>query len=172
MLRLRNLHNCRRSPRFIPLLKRKNLTTSHLMNVSSQHLRSLQKNVKETTKYKPQSKAPRSLAKSTSDGYMPRTSVSPEELLSLSPELRNKVREAISTKRMPIVHSKLNAIKEDNQLPFPETAPDQEPDSSTPNIPIIIPDLYKAYLNSLDSGQKPEVLTVAKESHALRSIIF
>src|SRR3984957_13929236 len=73
MLRLRNRHNRRRSPRFIPLLKRKSQTTYHLTNVSSRHRRSLRKNAKETTKYKPRSRAPRSLAKSTSDGYTPKT---------------------------------------------------------------------------------------------------
>src|SRR3984957_16744828 len=73
MLKLCNLHNRRRSPRFTPLLKRKSLTTYHLTNVSSQRLRSLRKSANETTKYKPRSKAPRSLAKSTSDGYTPKT---------------------------------------------------------------------------------------------------
>jgi len=32
---------------------------------------------------------------------------------------------------------------------------------------IIIPDPYETYLNSLEPGTQPDVLTVTKESHAL-----
>ncbi|OBZ76104.1 hypothetical protein A0H81_03920 [Grifola frondosa] len=35
---------------------------------------------------------------------------------------------------------------------------------------MVVPDPYETYLRGLKPGETPEVLTVAKESHALRSI--
>ncbi|OBZ72850.1 hypothetical protein A0H81_07005 [Grifola frondosa] len=35
---------------------------------------------------------------------------------------------------------------------------------------MVVPDPYETYLHGLKPGETPEVLTVAKESHALRSI--
>jgi gag-polyprotein putative aspartyl protease len=102
---------------------------------------------------------------------MPNVTLSPEELLSLSPDLRNKVREAVTTKRIPVYKTKLNEINNiGDALPFSDGVLDPDLSAAVTSSPLIIPDPYEAYLSSLRAGQEPEVLTVAKESHALRSI--
>jgi hypothetical protein len=105
-------------------------------------------------------------------------SVSPEELLSLSPELRNKVREAIHTRRMPVPHPTvpqapvMTALVEEDPLPYAfETSFNAAHPSSSPGV-IYIPDPYETYLKTVAPGDVPEVLRVAAESHALRSIKF
>jgi hypothetical protein len=106
----------------------------------------------------------------------PRTShtqdstLSPEDFASLSPELRDEVTEAITSKTMPISQTNFDFITDNDPLPFAEYFPDPEPISSPASPPIIIPDPYEAYLSSLRSDQTPEVLIIAKESHALRSV--
>src|SRR5271154_7395827 len=52
-----------------------------------------------------------------------------------------------------------------NTYRFEEVTSVIRPDGS-----IVIPDPYKTYLKGLKEDQKPELLTVAKDSHALRSI--
>jgi hypothetical protein len=73
-------------------------------------------------------------------------------------------------KCMPIPHRdvKYNTCNDD-PLPFANTD-DICPTSTSSPDPIVIPDPYEMYLKSLPPGQRPEVLTVARESHALRSI--
>src|SRR3979490_1967153 len=54
------------------------------------------------------------------------------------------------------------------------TAPTLSSKSSVahPNDGIVVPDFYETYLKNLPPGVKADVLTVAKESHALRSIMM
>lgn len=43
--------------------------------------------------------------------------------------------------------------------------------SLPPDDSIVVADPYETYLNTLQPGQEPEILTVARDSHALRSIM-
>ena len=90
----------------------------------------------------------------------PSVTISPEELWSISPEIRNKVREAIMPKRIATESSTNSA----------HMLADEPP--STSSEPIVIPDFFETYINSLSPDQVPEKLIVAKESHALRSIMI
>jgi len=58
--------------------------------------------------------------------------------------------------------------KTGNGIPSPVQIIPQ--DRTPPPSAIIIPDPYETYLNSLGPGITPDVLTVAKESHVLRSL--
>src|SRR3981189_3660515 len=92
--------------------------------------------------------------------------LTPEELFTISPDVCNRVRDAIMPKR---VATDGNIIST-NVL----TAPTLSSDSSVanPNDGIVVPDFYETYLKNLPPGVKADVLTVAKESHALRSIMM
>jgi hypothetical protein len=126
--------------------------------------------------------------------------ISNEELLSLSPEMRQKIRDVITTRRIPSHQRevKLGIIEEesisssitevpnseapidiDDPLPYAE---DPERDTALidnqglqePDISsnaIIIPDPHEVYLNSLPPGQNSERnYTSASECESLRSI--
>ncbi|OBZ79695.1 hypothetical protein A0H81_00350 [Grifola frondosa] len=106
---------------------------------------------------------------------VPDAYITPEELLSISPEVRAKYREAVHTEEH---HSRITGayIELAEEVESPE--PSQIPPVSQlvvngvltrPGV-LVIPDPYETYLRSLRPGEVPEVLTVAKESHALRSI--
>jgi hypothetical protein len=86
----------------------------------------------------------------------PHITLSPEELYAISPEVRNRLREAITPKRV------LNETVSTHALI--EQVPDDEETS------ITVPDVYETYINSLAPGEHPIPLNVAQESHALRSI--
>jgi hypothetical protein len=110
------------------------------------------------------------------------------ELLSLSPEVRSQVREAVSAKRSAPKEAtkEIHTLANDDSLPF--ALDDLEPDPTStattastfvhsiyhqkvpPPGSLIIPDPYETYLKSLPNGQTPDTLVVAKESSALRSI--
>jgi len=114
--------------------------------------------------------------------------VTQRELLSLSPEVRSQVREAVSAKRNAANNAvkEIHTLAEDDALPFalddiePAEAPASPPVAmlmqsiQQPVVPppgaLIVPDPYETYLKSLPSGATPELLVVAKESSALRSI--
>jgi hypothetical protein len=86
----------------------------------------------------------------------PHITLSPEELLAISPEVRNQLREAIMPKRV------LNETLSTHALI--EQVPDDEETS------ITVPDVYETYINSLAPGERPIPLNVAQESHALQLI--
>ena len=88
----------------------------------------------------------------------PSVTISPEELWSISPEIRNKVRDSIMPKR----------VATDAATTATHMLVDESP--STPSEPIVIPDFFETYINSLRPDQIPDKFIVAKESHALRSI--
>lgn len=101
----------------------------------------------------------------------PFVTLSPQELWSISPDLRQKVHEVVTPKWAPPDTKKANLIEEtqpqiSDDLPFP--------DSSSFTIPLpgslIIPDPYESYLTSLHPGEDPHMLTVTKESHSLCNI--
>jgi hypothetical protein len=100
----------------------------------------------------------------------PCITLSQQELLSLSPEVRQHVREAVTPKRLVPTgtrETKKVTIEEipdeDDPLPFADAQDDDEE-------AYIVPDPYETYLNALEPGQLPATITVAKESHALRAI--
>jgi hypothetical protein len=80
----------------------------------------------------------------------PLVTLTSEELLSLSPEVRTKWREQITPKRV-------------QQPPQPSTKLYE--DGS-----IVVPDPYETYINSLEPGQIAQPYVVAKESHSIRSV--
>jgi hypothetical protein len=120
----------------------------------------------------------------------PFITLSPEELLSLCPEYRQKVRDSVTPKRiltgehekakdLPIVSTHLNQIATlpfSRGIPAPSTAMAKKESLPAPASAMtegyIIPDIYETYLKNLPQGQQPCKLMVAKESHALRSIIM
>ena len=97
----------------------------------------------------------------------PTVTLTPEELLSISPEVRNKFREAITPKRVPAVETRTVA--------FNATSDEAEERTCTgePLEPggVVVPDPYSVYINHFDrDGPKPAPI-VARESHSLRSIV-
>jgi hypothetical protein len=85
----------------------------------------------------------------------PLVTLSPEELFAISPEVHNRLREAITPKRVPHETVLTNA--------YIEQASEEE-------APIVVPDVYETYLNNLAPGERPIPLNVAEESYTLRSI--
>jgi hypothetical protein len=82
----------------------------------------------------------------------PIVTLTSEELLSLSPEVRTKWREQITSKWVQ-----------------------QEANNSTNilnNSAIVIPDPYKTYINSLQPGDIPKPFVVAKESHSIHAVLM
>lgn len=82
----------------------------------------------------------------------PFVTLTTEELLSISPDVRSKFREAITPKRIAndTVSANLLAEEEDTH--------------------IVVEDIYENYIKSLRPNETPERFVVAKESHSLRSI--
>jgi hypothetical protein len=104
-----------------------------------------------------------------------------QELLSLSPEVRSQVREAMLARRTAATNKEplksINTLANDNSI----SAALNDPPTSmfinllhqTATLPpglLIVPDLYETHLKSLPDRAVPERLIVAKESSALRSI--
>jgi hypothetical protein len=83
----------------------------------------------------------------------PLVTLLPEELFTISPEVRNRLHEAIMPKQV------LNETVSTHTLI--EQVPDDEETS------ITVPDVYETYINSLAPGERPIPLNVAQESHAL-----
>ena len=110
------------------------------------------------------------------------------ELLSLSPEVRSQMREATSAKRAPPKEAAadVHTLATDSMVAAAIDDLDSEPTAlggttatfvnsiRQPTIPppgaLVIEDAYDVYLKSLPQGTTPDVLMVAKESSALRSI--
>jgi hypothetical protein len=88
----------------------------------------------------------------------PHITLSPEELYTISPEVRNRFCEAITPKQV------LNETVATHALI--EQVPDDEETS------ITVPDVYKTYINSLAPVEQPIPFNVAQESHALWSIMM
>ena len=124
----------------------------------------------------------------------PVLTLTPEELLSISPEVRAKYREAVTPKRVatdPRAQVEARAPGEshspddtrvmamaacttiDEVLEGYTDDPALFSCSGEPLLPegVVVPDPYEVYLKRLEPGSDPDILTVAKESHALRSIV-
>jgi hypothetical protein len=84
---------------------------------------------------------------------MPVVTLTSEELLSLSPEVRSKWKEQVTLKRVPLVG-------------------DNMPSEPSRNTEIFLADPYKTYLNALGPGDEPEPFVVAKESNSIRSVVM
>ena len=96
----------------------------------------------------------------------PCVTLTPEELLLLSPEICSKVCEVVTSKRIVAGDTNISTnVLVANIYCFEEVTSIIHPDGS-----IVVPDPYETYLKGLKEDQKPELLTVAKDSHALRSI--
>ncbi|KDR69122.1 hypothetical protein GALMADRAFT_230903 [Galerina marginata CBS 339.88] len=114
--------------------------------------------------------------------------ITQRELLSISPEVRSQIREAVTTRRIPTKDSKdsqeayLGEQQDEisstlDELPFgaEHTGSIAIPSSqhrSPPPGSIVIPDPIETYYRTLRPGESPDPdrIVVAKESFALRSI--
>ncbi|CDO72022.1 hypothetical protein BN946_scf184943.g57 [Trametes cinnabarina] len=109
----------------------------------------------------------------------PVISLSPEELLSIAPEVREKYCEAVAPKRVPATKTVAfvqftEEIGEDRK-----DADDVKPFLLTVTCNgealepggYVLPDPYEVYLHDVAPKNDPKSLVVAKESHALRSIV-
>jgi hypothetical protein len=102
----------------------------------------------------------------------PVITLSSQELFALSPEVRQKVRDIVTPKRVSSDPKNVLLNTEESKPYDPDELPyATNPTFSTPPPgSLIIPDPYESYLTNLRPGEVPEILTVAKESYALRSI--
>jgi hypothetical protein len=110
--------------------------------------------------------------------------VTQRELLSLAPEVRAQVREAITTKRMPLVGNpetnvevanflRVEGSDDEGDIPdFPTFAIPNSLHRVPPEGALVIPDPIETYVRSLPHGVSPdpERLVVACENSAVRSI--
>jgi hypothetical protein len=112
--------------------------------------------------------------------------LSPEEIMSIAPNVRAKVKEAITPKRVPQKTPQPTGITtniiEESALPYGDEevevlvsdAVDKEllagNNSDPPPGSLIIPDYMEAYLQSLSAEEVDNQVVVAKDSHALRSV--
>jgi hypothetical protein len=105
----------------------------------------------------------------------PIVTLTPEELFSISPEIRNRIKDAVSNKRIMPTDVNTLDVHESQIESFvlqSHTDPDASMDHVDPPVEcaIVVEDPYEVYLRNVPRGQTPEVITVAKESHSLRSI--
>ncbi|EED83842.1 predicted protein [Postia placenta Mad-698-R] len=101
----------------------------------------------------------------------PFVTLTPEELLSIAPDVRNKYRDAVTPKRVstePVVSAHIVEIGADEV-----TAVNQLSCSGATLEPgaTIVPDPYETYLKHIPHGEHPAEFTVARDSNAIRSII-
>jgi hypothetical protein len=111
--------------------------------------------------------------------------ITQRELLSLSPEIRTHMREATTTKRVPVIPTDTSKDESQNflrveeeeeneadELPFPTFAISNMQHRTPPEGSFIIPDPIESYVRSLPPGQEPdpERLISAGESAAVRSV--
>jgi hypothetical protein len=82
----------------------------------------------------------------------PLVTLSLEELFAISPEVRNRLHEAIMPKRVLAKTISTHALIE--EVSDKETI-------------IKVPDIYETYINNLAPGECPIPLNVAHESHVL-----
>ncbi|EED82851.1 predicted protein [Postia placenta Mad-698-R] len=97
--------------------------------------------------------------------------LTPEELLSIAPDVRNKYRDAVTPKRVsmePVVSAHIVEIGADEV-----TAVNQLSCSGATLEPgaTIVPDPYETYLKHIPYGEHPAEFTVARDSNTIRSII-
>jgi hypothetical protein len=101
----------------------------------------------------------------------PCITLSQEELLSLSPEVRQKIRDSVTPRRIANNAVRTHAYVED-PLPFSEesaTFTISKNDHTPPADAIVVDDPYEVYLNNLLPGEE-DTFIVAKESSAIRAL--
>ncbi|OSX58547.1 hypothetical protein POSPLADRAFT_1060418 [Postia placenta MAD-698-R-SB12] len=101
----------------------------------------------------------------------PFVTLTPEELLSIAPDVRNKYRDAVTPKRVstePVALAHIVEIGADEV-----TAVNQLSCSGATLEPgaTIVPNPYETYLKHIPHGEHPAEFTVARDSNAIRSII-
>ncbi|KAI0349335.1 hypothetical protein OH77DRAFT_1582381, partial [Trametes cingulata] len=107
----------------------------------------------------------------------PVITLSPEELLSIAPEVRAKYREAVTPRRVPNVRSvafaSIEEVTDEDDDDGAEHFLASVSCSGEPLEPgaYVLPDPYEVYLRDVAADREPSPLTVAKESYALRSIV-
>ncbi|KAI0369557.1 hypothetical protein BV20DRAFT_903556, partial [Pilatotrama ljubarskyi] len=107
----------------------------------------------------------------------PVITLSPEELLSIAPEVRAKYREAVTPRRVPNVRSvsfaSIEEVTDEDNGASAEHFLASVSCSGEPLEPgaYVLPDPYEVYLRDVAADREPSPLTVAKESYALRSIV-
>jgi hypothetical protein len=116
--------------------------------------------------------------------------LTPEEIMAIAPDVRTKIREQITPKRvLPKPQQATNVYNdiEEPSLPFENEEPIEvlvsaetktsaefypTNDTKPPDDAIIIPDPVEMYLQSLSPDEIPKQFVVAKDSHSLRSIMM
>ncbi|OSD04852.1 hypothetical protein PYCCODRAFT_1363312, partial [Trametes coccinea BRFM310] len=109
-------------------------------------------------------------------GIFQRTMVSPyltvslEEILSISPDMCARFREKITPRRVP-PEARTVAFAEVEEVA--DQFLSQVACDSNPMVPggVVVPNPYEVYLHDIAPSRDVAQLTVAKESHALRSIV-
>ncbi|EED78589.1 predicted protein [Postia placenta Mad-698-R] len=97
--------------------------------------------------------------------------LTPEELLSIAPDVRTKYRDAITPKRVstePVASAHIVEIGADEVLAVNQlscSGATLEPGAT------IVPDPYETYLKHIPHSEYPAEFTVARDSNAIRSII-
>ncbi|KAL7277220.1 hypothetical protein ACG7TL_009070 [Trametes sanguinea] len=100
----------------------------------------------------------------------PYLTVSLEEILSISPDMRARFREKITPRRVP-PEARTVAFAEVEKVA--DQFLSQVACDGNPMVPggVVVPDPYEVYLRDIAPSRDAAQLTVAKESHALRSIV-
>ncbi|KZT19887.1 hypothetical protein NEOLEDRAFT_1076942 [Neolentinus lepideus HHB14362 ss-1] len=107
----------------------------------------------------------------------PYVSLTSQELLAISPEVRNKYRDLVTPKRVPPTPERVQATLEevaDEDLTSPETFLRSDLltyGKTEEHGEIMVPDPVDQYFKGLAPGEIPLHFHVAKESLALRSIV-
>ncbi|CDO69404.1 hypothetical protein BN946_scf184742.g2 [Trametes cinnabarina] len=109
----------------------------------------------------------------------PVISLLPKELLSIAPEVRAKYHKAVMPKRVPMMKTIAFTQFTEEFGEDCEDADDAKPFLSTVTCDgealepggYVLPDPYEVYLCNIAPEDNPKSLVIAKESHALRSIV-
>lgn len=97
-------------------------------------------------------------------------SLTHEELFAISPEIRNKLKELLTPKRVADRKDAAVLLQTFVNPVLPRVEDLIRDGEKLPRGVLRIPDPFEAYLARLPPGSDPQLLTVAKESHSLRSI--
>ncbi|KAI0946364.1 hypothetical protein AcW1_009840 [Taiwanofungus camphoratus] len=106
----------------------------------------------------------------------PVVTLTPEELLSISPDVRARYREAITPKRVPMdpkaTHMAQITKLSDDLASKTTLATSELSCHGEPLVPgsTIIPDPYKTYLRHVPGKEEPSKIIVARDSNSIHSI--
>ncbi|KAF8871518.1 hypothetical protein BD779DRAFT_1453911, partial [Infundibulicybe gibba] len=96
-----------------------------------------------------------------------------KELLAASPEARSSLKDMLTPRRIATPDESTLMLAETELLPFPVSNHPDAPTGQAPPPPdsIVIPDKYDTFITTHGSRGHEDYLKVAKESHALRSLM-